>query len=132
ITLELLIGIHVALTPMLLEEKFYIGVLFTVGNAAFFAAMLFLISQRLRLVGWLLGAATCVVEFAGFIASRTTGLPQGYHETWASAPEDLLGLVCLLAEIVFIAAAATVGIPAKNKHTVDAGEPAERPGRVAA
>lgn len=105
IALELLIGIHVALTPMHLAEKFYIGVLFTIGNAAFFIAMLLLISRRWRITGWLLGTATCIVEFVGFIASRTIGLPDGYKETWASAPEDLLGLACLAIEVAFVAIA---------------------------
>lgn len=102
VALEVNIGIHVALTPMHLEEKFYIGVLFTVGNAALFAAMLLLISSRLRTIGWLLGAATSTVEFVGFVVSRTVGLPQGYKETWANAPEDYLGLVCLAVEVVFV------------------------------
>lgn len=105
VLLQLNIGIHVALTPMHLEEKFYIGVLFTIGNTALFAAMLLLVSERLRAIGWLLGTATSVAEFAGFILSRTVGLPQGYKEAWATAPEDYLGLVCLVLEVAFVALA---------------------------
>ncbi len=71
---------------MHLEEKFYIGVLFTIGNVASFVAMLLLIGERLRAIGWLLGAATSVAQFAGFVVSRTIGLPGGYKETWAAAP----------------------------------------------
>ncbi|MGH8888180.1 MAG: hypothetical protein ACRDV3_00280 [Acidothermaceae bacterium] len=132
IAIELLIGIHVALTPMHLDEKFYVGVLFTIGNAAFFVAMLFLISVRLRLIGWLLGAATCVVEFGGFIASRTVGLPEGYKETWASAPEDLLGLISLVAEVVFVAAAAyALRNAATKRFATVSGEGTERRGVAA-
>lgn len=108
VALELNIGIHVALTPMHLEEEFYIGVLFTIGNAALFAAMLLLMSARPHVVGWLLAAATSAVEFGAFLASRTIGLPGGYREGWISAPEDLLGLVSLACEVVVIALALRV------------------------
>lgn len=102
VALELNIGVHAALTPMHLQEKLYVGLLFTMGNVALFAAMLLLMSERLRMFGWLLGAATSVVEFAGFVVSRTIGLPQGYKENWTAAPEDYLGLLCLAVEAMFV------------------------------
>lgn len=103
--IELNIGIHAALMPMHLEETFYIGVLFAIGNAALFLAMLAMVSPRTRALGWSLAAATSVAEFGGFVASRTVGLPHGYKETWAAQPEDLLGLVCLVTEVVVVALA---------------------------
>lgn len=106
VSAELLIGIHVTLTPMHLQEKFYIGVLFCVGNGLLFLALLLLTDRRLRLAGWLLGTIVCLGEFGGFIVSRTVGLPQDYRETWAAGTEDYLGLACLVLEAVFIAAAA--------------------------
>ena len=79
--------------------------------------MLAMVNPRTRVFGWLLAAAASVVEFGGFIASRTVGLPHGYRETWASQPEDLLGLVCLVTEIgVVVLAALTLrrGVTANN------------------
>src|SRR5579875_2103187 len=114
VAIELNIGIHVALTPMHLEEEFYIGVLFTMGNAALFAAMLLLMSARLHVVGWFLAAATSAAEFGAFVASRTSGLPGGYRESWISAPEDLLGLVSLACEVVVIALALRVGLAGRR------------------
>lgn len=102
---ELLIGIHVDLIPMHLREKFYIGVLFCIGNGLLLLALLLLTDRRLRIAGWLLGIVVCLGEFGGFVASRTVGLPLGYHETWATETEDYLGLACLVLEAVFITAA---------------------------
>jgi hypothetical protein len=104
--LELNIGIHAALTPMHLDEMFYIGVLFCVGNAVLFLAMALLMSERRRALGWLLATATSAAELAAFVASRTVGLPRGYHETWTAQPEDLLGLVCVATDVIVIVAAA--------------------------
>jgi len=102
---EIVIAIHVLLTPMHLRETLYIGVLFIVGNALLLVALLLMTGTRHERAGWSLAAAVCAGEFVGFVLSRTTGLPQGYHETWASAPEDYLGLLSLACEVVFGAAA---------------------------
>jgi hypothetical protein len=99
------IAIHAVITPMHLEEMFYIGVLFSVGNGLLFVAMMLLAGERHQPAGWLLAGAVCAGEFVGFVLSRTVGLPMGYHETWASAPEDYLGLVSLFLELVVVTAA---------------------------
>jgi hypothetical protein len=102
---EIVIAIHVLLTPMHLRETLYVGVLFIVGNALLLLALLLMTGTRRELAGWSLAAAVCAGEFVGFVLSRTTGLPLGYHETWASAPEDYLGLVSLACDVAFGAAA---------------------------
>lgn len=101
-------GIHLAMTPMHLAEETYIGVLFVIGSALLGMVMIGLASDRdrLRTIAWTGGGLVCAVEFCLFVASRTIGLPGGYHETWASGMEDYLGLASLLVEVVFLGCAA--------------------------
>ena len=100
------VGIHAAMTPDHLAEMTYIGVLFIIGNVLVFAAMLLLYHPRTRQSGWVLGGLVCAGEIAAFILSRTTGLPNGYHESWAATTEDKLGLACVVVEALFVAIAA--------------------------
>ena len=102
---ELVIAIHVVLTPMHLMETLYVGVLFVVGNVLLFTAVLLMAGRRAVWLGWLVAAAVCAGEFVAFVLSRTVGLPSGYHETWASSPEDYLGLASLGCETVVLVAA---------------------------
>lgn len=122
---ELVIAVHVVLTPMHLRETFYIGALFVIGNALLLAAIVLMAGQLRRRAGWWLGGAVCAGEFVGFVLSRTTGLPMGYHETWASAPEDYLGLFSLACELAFgLAAAATVlGVARRRRDAIEAPAP---------
>lgn len=103
------LGIHLAMAPDHLAEKRYIGILFVIGSTLLGMVMIGLASDhdRLRTAAWTGGSAVCAVEFILFVLSRTTGLPGGYHEGWAAAPEDLLGLASLFVEAVFLACAAT-------------------------
>lgn len=102
------LGIHLALSPEHLIEKPYIGVLFVIGSGLLGLVTIGLSTDRdrLRTSAWLLGAVVNAVMFVSFLFSRTTGLPLGYHEAWAAAPEDLLGLASLFLELVFLACAA--------------------------
>lgn len=102
------LGIHLAMAPDHLAEMPYIGVLFVVGSALLGMVMVGLASDRnqLRTMAWIGGVLVCAVEFIMFVLSRTTGLPLGYHETWASTPEDWLGLASLFVELVFVGCAA--------------------------
>ncbi|MGH3436301.1 MAG: hypothetical protein ACRDRN_07510 [Sciscionella sp.] len=102
------LGIHLAMVPDHLAEKLYIGILFVIGSALLGMVMVGLASDRdrLRTPAWIGGGLVCAVEFILFVISRTAGLPQGYHEAWAAAPEDLLGLASLFVELVFIIGAA--------------------------
>lgn len=100
--------IHVALAINHGRESLYIGVLFVIGSALLGAVAAGLSSDRdsRRTVAWAGGSIVCAGEFILFIASRTIGLPAGYHETWARTTEDRLGLVSLFTELVFMACAA--------------------------
>ncbi|MBO0788265.1 MAG: hypothetical protein J2P33_19560 [Actinobacteria bacterium] len=102
------LGIHLSMAPDHLAEKLYIGILFVIGSALLGAVMIGLASDRdrLRTAAWAGGALVCAAEVILFVLSRTTGLPQGYHEAWAAAPEDLLGLASLAVELLFIGCAA--------------------------
>lgn len=101
------LGIHLALAPDHLAEKTYIGVLFVIGSAVLGAVMVGLSTDRdrFRTAAWLTGTATCGVMFVLFVVSRTVGLPGGYQEEWAGSYENVLGLVSLGLEVVFVAAA---------------------------
>lgn len=96
------------MAPDHLAEKRYIGVLFLIGVGLLGAVLVGLSSEhdRLRVPAWTGGSLICAVEFILFVLSRTSGLPGGYHEAWVGAPEDLLGLVSLLTELMLITTAA--------------------------
>ena len=102
------LGIHLALAPDHLIEKRYIGVLFVIGSGLLGLVMIGLSTDRdrPRTAAWLLGAVVSAVMLVSFVVSRTTGLPLGYHESWAAAPEDLLGLASMALEVVFLVCAA--------------------------
>lgn len=117
------LGIHLALTPDHLIEKRYIGVLFVIGSALLGLVVIGLSTDRdrPRTLAWLLGAAVNAAMLVAFVLSRTTGLPQGYREPWASAPEDLLGLACVALEVVFLLCAAASLRPSRPAEVVPAG-----------
>ncbi len=88
--------IHLVLSPEYLEEEAYIGVLFILGGLAAVAAAVRL-WQREDALAWTAGALICAGMGAGFVLSRTTGLP-GFHESeW-----ELSGVVCLVLEAAFL------------------------------
>ncbi|MBS1847893.1 MAG: hypothetical protein JST73_06400 [Actinobacteria bacterium] len=101
------LGIHLAMAPDHLAEKFYIGVLFLVGSVflALVAVGLSTDRDRPRTLAWLVGGVVCAVEIALFVISRTTGLPEGYKEGWLGSTENYLGLVSLSVEALFIGCA---------------------------
>lgn len=84
--------LHLLLAPEYLSSQAYIGVGFIVGAAisAWVAIRLWNTEDTLA---WSIGALTAAGMFAGFVLSRTTGLP-GFHE----AEWELSGLVSLVLE----------------------------------
>jgi hypothetical protein len=90
--------LHLVLAPEYLSEKAYIGVLFILGGltALAVAARLWTAPDRRA---WALGALIAVGMAAGFILSRSTGLP-GFHESeWEPS-----GVLSVLLEFGFIGA----------------------------
>ena len=95
--------LHIALTPEYLDEKTYIGVLFILGGltAVAVAARLWSTDDRRA---WGLGAVIAAGMAAGFVLSRSVGLP-GFHESdW-----ELSGIVSVLIELGFLVALARSG-----------------------
>src|SRR5215218_8626055 len=95
-TLALLM-IHTYLAPMHLEEP-YIGVLFLVASVLLAVVAVCLVIPPLQTLAWWSGAALCVGMAAGYVASRTVGLPNGYHESW----QDGWGTACLVLEAAYL------------------------------
>ncbi|MET9658347.1 hypothetical protein [Streptomyces sp. NPDC006510] len=92
--------LHLLLVPSHLTEMPYIGVLFLIGCVVLLAVAAGLALQQRPLGAWLIGAATSIGMIAGFLLSRTVGLP-GYRETdW----EPPYGILCLIAEVAFVLA----------------------------
>jgi hypothetical protein len=91
-------ALHLVLAPEYLEEKAYIGVLFILGGLASLAVAARLWTHDDRRA-WALGWLMAVGMAAGFILSRSIGLP-GFHESdW-----ELSGIVSVLLELGFVGA----------------------------
>ena len=91
--------VHLALAKEQWDQKAYVGALFVAGGAAavVVAIRLWTTSDRFA---WSLGAVIAVGMFAGFILSRTSGLPGGFkEEEW-----ELSGIITLILEAGFIGA----------------------------
>jgi hypothetical protein len=92
--------IHLVLAPEYFGEQAYVGVLFLAGAAVcgYVAAKLW--TGREIALDWTIGALTAAGMFAGFVLSRTVGLP-GFHESeW-----ELSGVVSMLLEAGFVGVA---------------------------
>jgi hypothetical protein len=93
-------ALHLLLAPEYLQEKAYIGALFILGGLTALAVAARLWTRHDR-PAWALGALIAAGMAAGFILSRSVGLP-GFHESdW-----ELSGIVSVLLEAGFIGALA--------------------------
>ena len=104
ISLIIVVGlIHLIGAPEDLEEAPYQGLLFL---ANFFGAILAAIGiYRGRSWGWGLGALVSVGAFAGYVISRTIGLPGlPVEEEWL----EPLGLLSMVVEALFVGLFLTV------------------------
>lgn len=118
------IGIHLFLLPDHLKMQPYIGGLFIASAVVLTAVVVGLAAPgRPESAGYLLGAIVCVAMFGGFIASRTIGLPMGYHEGWFT--DYSLGIPSLAFEVIFVACA----ILALRARASSTRRPALRPAR---
>lgn len=91
--------LHLVLAPEYLAEQAYIGALFIAGGiTSLVLAAVMWVREDARV--WIASALVALGMGAGFILSRTTGLP-GFHEgEW-----ELSGLVSLLLEGAVVAGA---------------------------
>lgn len=94
--------IHLVLAPEYASEQAYVGVLFVLGAIACGIAAI-RVWRTGDLPGWALGALTCAGMFAGFVLSRTVGLPSFKESEW-----ELSGIVSLILEACVVAAALPV------------------------
>jgi hypothetical protein len=109
--------IHLYLAPEYLSEHLYIGCLFVATGVAcaFVAPRLWFRGGQ---AAWLLGAAVAASTLAGFLLSRTVGLP-GFHE----AEWELLGIVSIVVEALFLVLAVH-----RERHALVAAAAAVTPG----
>ena len=91
-------ALHLVLAPEYLQEKAYIGVLFILGGLASLVVAFRLWTHNDR-QAWALGALTAAGMAAGFILSRSIGLPGFYESDW-----ELSGIVSVLLETGFLGA----------------------------
>lgn len=89
-------GIHLLEAPEYLEEATYLGLLFFVNFGGAVAAAIGIYLNRGW--GWGLGAAVAGGAFAGYVISRTIGLPGLPVEEWL----EPLGILSLLVEALFV------------------------------
>jgi hypothetical protein len=91
-------ALHLVLAPEYLEEKAYIGVLFILGGLASLAVAARLWTRDDRR-SWALGALMAIGMAAGFILSRSVGLPGFREPDWEPS-----GILSVLLELGFVAA----------------------------
>ena len=90
-------ALHLVLAPEYLSEKAYVGVGFILGGVvALLAAMR--LWNRSDARAWAIGALTAAGMGAGFLLSRTTGLPGFHPSDWEAS-----GLLSLVLEGGFLA-----------------------------
>jgi peptidoglycan/LPS O-acetylase OafA/YrhL len=92
-------AIHLVLSPEYFEEQPYIGVLFVLGAVAG-GVVAYRLWRAHDVPSWLLGTLIAAGMGAGFVLSRTVGLP-GFHE----AEWEPSGLLSLAFEGAFVAVA---------------------------
>jgi len=115
ISLIVIVGlIHLINSPGDLEEGSYTGLLYL---ANFVGAILAAIGiYRGRSWGWSLGALVAIGAFAGYVISRTVGLPGlGVEEEWL----EPLGLLSMVVEALFVGLYVTVFVPPKGGSGAD-------------
>jgi hypothetical protein len=106
-----LLAVHVVLAPMHLEESPYVGELFLIAALVLLVVAIGLVGPRRR-AAWILGALVCLGMATAYVASRTVGLPLGYHESW----RDAWGTVCLVLEAMYLVSMAAWFAAVRGTH----------------
>jgi hypothetical protein len=106
--------IHLVETPEYLEEVRYIGVLFALSVIGALVATAGIV--RGERWGWRLGALVAGASIAGYLLSRTVGLPGFRENSWEEFAEPL-GLLSVLVEGLFLVLAAPVLIGGPTADT---------------
>jgi hypothetical protein len=96
-------AIHLLYAPGYFAIAAYLGALFY-ATAAGSALVAVGILRGARMWGWMLGMLLAAGAFAGYVASRTVGLPMFPVQPWG----DPFGLASLLAEALFALLGAAV------------------------
>ena len=97
-----LAAIHLVEMPEDYEEMPYLGVLFGIGGVLLLTAVIGLTRRSWSRIAWATGSLVAAGMFAGYVMSRTVGLPGMDVEPWG----EPLGVLSLVLETVFLAAAA--------------------------
>lgn len=103
-------AVHARLVPEHLEEVPYMGWLFLTGTVLLVLAVVGLLVRPWRRLGWWLGSLVCAAMIAGYVLSRTVGLPQGYKEEWG----DTAGTLSLVVQTIFLLTAAVTAAGARG------------------
>jgi hypothetical protein len=105
--------IHLLEAPEELEEVTYLGLLFLAnfGGAVVAAIGIF----RNYRWGWGLGTLVAGGAFAGYVISRTLGLPAMPVEDWL----EPLGLLSLLVEALFVGLCLTIFVRSAKEARMD-------------
>ena len=103
--------IHLFLAPEYLDEKTYVGVLFLLGAAGCAVTAVLLARDRWDRRAWGLGSLISVGMFAGFVLSRTVGLPGFHEEEW-----ELSGVISLILEAGFVGLAVAQFAPMRQRQ----------------
>ncbi len=88
--------LHLYSTPRELSEAGYMGLLFLLNFAGSFLAAWYIFRQKQG--GWWLGALIALGSIAGYIQSRTVGMPGMEVEPWF----DPIGIIALSVEGLFL------------------------------
>ena len=105
--------IHLIEAPQMYAEVPYLGVLFVLTLAGAVVASVGMLRDEAW--GWLLGFATAAGPLAGYILSRSVGIPL-LHETAVANILEPLGVACVAAEaLVVMLAARAISIPADRR-----------------
>jgi len=98
--------LHLYSTPRELSEAGYMGILFLLNFTGSFLAAWYIFRQKQS--GWWLGALIALLSIAGYIQSRTIGMPGMEVESWL----DPVGIVALSVELLFLLVFCLAHLPA--------------------